>query len=56
MSDTEAPDLDAADVDIEEWNAARPDFVPDVVEDDPDPADVRDTLGDAPEEQTDDGR
>lgn len=36
-------DIDAADADIEQWNAANPDFTPDVVDADPDPADVRDT-------------
>lgn len=38
-----APDLDAADVDIEAWNAKRGNPKPEVVEADPNPADVRDT-------------
>lgn len=41
MSDTDGLQ-DAADIDIEAFNAAHPDFTPDVVDDDPDPADVQD--------------
>lgn len=37
-----APNLDAADINIEEWSKGR-NFTPDVVEADPNPADVRDT-------------
>ena len=37
------PDFDAADIHIEAWNAKRGNPKPDVVDADPDPADVRDT-------------
>lgn len=37
------PDLDAADIDIESWNSERGNPAPEVVDADPDPADVRDT-------------
>lgn len=37
------PDLDAADIDIEAWNAERGNPAPDLVDADPNPADVRDT-------------
>jgi hypothetical protein len=40
---TSEADLDAADIDIEEWNAKRGNPAPDLTDDDPDPADVRDT-------------
>ena len=39
----ETPGADAADIDIEEWNAQRGNPAPDLTDDDPDPADVRDT-------------
>jgi hypothetical protein len=38
-----AVNLDAADVDIEAWNAKRGNPKPEVVEADPNPSDVRDT-------------
>ena len=42
ISSAPAPDLDAADINIEEWSKGRT-FSPAVVEADPNPADVRDT-------------
>lgn len=42
MSDVTPGDVDAADVDIDEFNKKSPEFTPDVVDDAPDPSDVVD--------------
>lgn len=42
MSPSEEVNVDAADVDIEEYNKQNPDFVPDIVDGEPDAADVVD--------------
>jgi len=39
----DSPNLDAADVDIESWNSKRGNPKPELVDADPNPADVRDT-------------
>lgn len=40
-------DVDASDVNIEEWNTLRPPFTPDVTDDDLSPGDVKDWNEDA---------
>lgn len=42
MSDVIPGDVDAADVDIEEFNKKNPEFTPDVVDAAPEPSDVVD--------------
>jgi hypothetical protein len=42
MSDNAEVNVDAADVDIDEYNKQNPDFTPEIVDAEPDPADVVD--------------
>jgi len=42
MSDSAEVNVDAADVDIEEYNKQNPDFAPEIVDAEPNPADVVD--------------